>query len=397
VIRPVSLLLALGAAAGASPSVALLDGRVFDDVKLVGADAKALHLLLPGGPWEVPARNVAALELQAPTSQAARAPGNLYLRNGDCVRGTVTGEGAVLALEGPGIAGFRAPLAEVVGVRYGRLLGAAQAAYDAMFQSLLEKGRDSVLVQRDANPFPVDARVLEVTESAMRVRIGDREHDLPDPHRVYGFVLRPDTDPPPPPPGPRVRVFLTGGGRLTLPLERITGQAIEGGGARVSLERAERLEFLGGHVTALGDLEPIATREVAAFGAAPSWRRDAMVHGGPLVLADRRHERGIGVHAYSRLEFAVGRRWRSFFVRCGIDDGAGPEGEALFRVLGDGRVLAEARCRRGEKPALLRLDVAGVERLALEVDPAGSYASDFGDWADARLYNAEPMAPPPGG
>ncbi|MGQ0614001.1 MAG: NPCBM/NEW2 domain-containing protein [Planctomycetaceae bacterium] len=395
-IRAGPLLMALAAAAGAAPSVSLLDGRI-QEVRLLGADAGTLHLLLPAGAWSVPARNVAALELQPGSAQTSRASLNLFLRNGDIVRGTVKGEGTFLSLEGPGITGLKVPLREVVGVRYGRLLGTAQDAYDAMFQTLLERGRDSVLVQRDANPFPIDARVLEVTEGAMRVRIGDSEHDLPDAHRVYGFVLRPDTDPPPPPPGLRIRLLLAGGGRITLPLERITEEAIEGGGARIALERAARIEFLGEHVAALGDFEPIGVREVAAFGAAAPWRRDGMVHGGPLRLGDRRYESGLGVRAYSRLEFAIGRRWRSFFARCGIDDAAGPEGEALFRVLGDGRLLAEVRRKRGDPPALLGLDVEGVERLVLEVDPAGSYASDFCDWTDARLFNAAPMPPAPGG
>jgi len=397
VIRAGPLLLALAAAAGAAPSISLLDGRVYDEVRLLRAEEGALHLLLPAGAWTVPARNVAALELQPLSAQTSGTPLNLFLRNGDSVRGTVKGEGAFLLLEGPGITGVKIPLADVVGVRYGRLLGTAQNAYDAMFQTLLERGRDSVLVQRDANPFPIDARVLAVSEGAMRVRIGESEHDLPDAHRVYGFVLRPDTDPPPPPPGPRIRVLLAGGGRITLPLERITEKAIEGGGARIELERAARIEFLGEHVAALGDFEPIAVREVAAFGTAPPWRRDGMVHGGPLRLADRRYERGLGVQAYSRLEFAIGRRWRTFFARCGIDDAAGTEGEALFRVWGDGNVLAEVRRKRGDPPALLGLDVEGVERLVLEVDPAGSYASDFCDWADARLFNAAAMPPAPGG
>ena len=38
----------------------------------------------------------------------------------------------------------------------------------------------------------------------------------------------------------------------------------------------------------------------------------------------------------------------------------------------------------------LHLDVKGVDRLVLEVEPGTSYISDFCDWADARVFNARP-------
>jgi len=75
-------------------------------------------------------------------------------------------------------------------------------------------------------------------------------------------------------------------------------------------------------------------------------------------------------------------------VRCGIDDAAGPEGDAIFRVHGDGRLLKEVRHRRGEEPVAVHLDVAGVDRLVLEAVPGTSYISDFCDWAEARVFNA---------
>jgi len=114
-----------------------------------------------------------------------------------------------------------------------------------------------------------------------------------------------------------------------------------------------------------------------------------MVMGGPLRLQGRQYERGIGVHAYTRLEFALGKRWKSLFVRCGIDDAAGREGDAIFRVIGDGKMLKEIRCSRaGNQTAEIRLDVSNVDRLVLETDPGESYTSDFCDWAEVRVFNA---------
>lgn len=395
-IRGSFVLLLLVLPAAAAPSLVLLDGRVVEGARLLDADDATARFETPGGEWRVPLRNLASLlEREAP-AEVPPGPRNLYLYGGDALRGTVRGEGAFLAFSGPGVSGLRVPLDRVRAVRYGRLLGAAQATYDEIFLRLLEAGANSVLAQRDAKPFPVDARVVEALEDRLRVRIGAAEHDLPDPQKVYGFVLAEERDPPPPSERVLARIELVEGGRITLPFDGADAAAVRGGGAVVERARIARVAFLGGHVADLADLDPIEAKEVAALGEAPPFRRRAMVHGGALRMGGRRYESGLGVHAYSRLAYPLGRRWRKFHVVCGIDDAAGPHGEALFRVVGDGRVLAEARLRRGDAPARFVLDVSDVDRLALEAEPLEAYVSDFCDWADARLFNAERMEDPPG-
>jgi hypothetical protein len=162
---------------------------------------------------------------------------------------------------------------------------------------------------------------------------------------------------------------------------------VEGGGVQIVRGQVERLEFLGDHMAHLSDFEPIDVQQTALLGQPPPWRRDRMALGGPLRLASRAYERGIGMVAFTRLEYVLGGRWEAFYARCGIDDAAGPEGDATFRVLGDGRPLVEVRHRRGEPPAPVRVDVKGVDRLVLEVAPGESYVSDFCDWAEARVFN----------
>ena len=164
---------------------------------------------------------------------------------------------------------------------------------------------------------------------------------------------------------------------------------------RVLRDQVERIEFLGDHIAHLSDFDPIAVEQKALLGQPPSYRRDGMALGGPLRIAGRSYERGIGVLSYTRLEYVLGGRWETFFARCGIDDTAGAEGDAVFRVLGDGKVLKEVRRRRGEPPETVRVDVAGIDRLVLEALPGDSYISDFCDWAEARVFNARPL--PSGG
>jgi hypothetical protein len=332
-------------------------------------------------------RLVSAIEPK-PARAPSPHPFNLYLHSGDRLRGEVKGAGDTVVLDSPAVSKLRVDLAEVAAVRFGRLLVTLEARYGEVFADEMRRGRDVVVVQRDTRPFPVYARVLSLKEDALTVRIDDRTRDLPY-HKIYGFV-RAREDDPVEPKGLRVRVRLSGGGRVTLPFDRITEEEIANGDTRVRRAHVERLEFLGDHIAHLSDFDPIDAKEVALFGEPPRWRRDGMVLGGPLRIRGRQYVRGVGVQAYSRLEYALASRWDRFFVRCGIDDAGGPEGDAVFRVHGDGRLLKECRRRHGEEPVALHLDVKGVDRLVLEAVPGASYISDFCDWAEARVFNAQP-------
>ncbi|MHC4931521.1 MAG: NPCBM/NEW2 domain-containing protein, partial [Planctomycetota bacterium] len=333
--------LAVVAFARAEPSVILVDGREFRFAGIDSADTERALLDLRQGRWEVPTVNLVAVHLRALGGQAeGRGPINLFLSNGDRLRGTVRGEGSHLALEGGGITGLRVPLSAVRAVRFGRLLGGLQARYSEVFERERAKGHDVVVVRRDTRPFPIAARVLSVTENSITVLTGDQKRDLAA-HKVYGFVRAADPDSKEGNGALRVRLDLHGAARITLPLEKITNEAILGGGATVARSEVARINFRGPHLAHLSDFEPISVKEVGLFGDAPGWRRDRMVLGGPLQMDGRRYERGLGVHAYSRLEFVLRENWRSLFVRCGIDDAAGREGAALFRILADGKLLAE--------------------------------------------------------
>jgi hypothetical protein len=272
-------------------------------------------------------------------------------------------------------------------VRFGRLLGALQAAYGDVFDKEFERGRDTIVVQRDTRPFPIPARVLEIGASALTARIEDQKREL-EFAKVYGFVRSAEAARAAPA-GVLVRVYLAGGERITLPLERITAESVEGGGVRIVREHVAKLEFLGDHIAYLSDSEPIDVRQATLLGTPVPYRRDGMALGGPLRLDGEPFERGIGVLSYARLEYALGGRWETFYARCGIDDAAGPEGDAVFRVVGDGKVLAEVRRRKGEPPEAVRIDVTGLDRLVLETAPGDSYVSDFCDWAEARVFSSK--------
>jgi len=385
-MRLLFLTLLLASTAVAEPGAILVDGRVLNKAVLVSGTRDTITFSHAGQVVPIPTTSVVSITLEELLVVPTPRPYNLYLRNGDRLAGMVRGHKDTVFVDGKGVEALRIPLAEVKAVRFGRLLGALQAKYDEVFAKELKRGRDVVIIQRETKPYPQPARVLGISSNTLRVLVGDKEREL-ELHKVFGFIHA--TDPPDALAGGlRARLHLKDGGRITLPMDRIDKTTIGAGEGSVSRSLVWRIEFLGGHIAHLSDFDPIEIKETALFGKAPRWRRDAMVHGGPLRIDGHTYARGIGVQAYSRLEFVLGGRWSSFFVRCGIDDVAGAEGEATFRILLDGKIVKEIRRRRGEETAVVTLPVKGADRLVLEVDPGDSYISDFCDWADARVFNA---------
>jgi hypothetical protein len=388
--------LLLAAAATAGPQVSFLDGERLDVAELLVSTPERTSVRLASGVWDVPTQNIVSVDFRPRKAVSSRTLYNLYLADGGRLTGTVVGAGDRFQLTSADVEGLKVELASIRAIRFGRLLEGLQAKYDDVFRDHLARGRDAVIVQRDTKPFPISARVLAVKEKTLTIRVGDDQRDIAL-HKVYGFVREPDDEERAEAPAvTQVRVFMSGGARVTLPLGKIAeGEWIEAGGAALRRASTERVEFLGPHVAHVAEFDPIAVKEVALFGRARPYRKNEMVLGGTMRMKRKAYAHGVGVHAFSRLEYVLSKRWKSFFVRCGIDDAAGSEGEAIFRVIGDGKVLKEVVCRRrGSRSYALKLDVSNVDRLVLEVAPGESYASDLCNWADARVFNADPVAYP---
>ena len=153
------------------------------------------------------------------------------------------------------------------------------------------------------------------------------------------------------------------------------------------------LTVADGRIGFLSDLVPL--REEGRGmpfddGLGMSWphRMDANAYdGGPLRSGGRTWRRGIGMHAPSRLTFALEGDPGELVGLCAIDDRAlrnprRARGTVVFRLLLDGEVAWESGViRGGDAPvAFPRLALAGHRELTLEVDPAGSHAGDRANW-----------------
>jgi hypothetical protein len=167
--------------------------------------------------------------------------------------------------------------------------------------------------------------------------------------------------------------------------------------ATLSIDLAQVLSFEveNGAFVYLSQLDPTEVKETFPDGFQRSdeyaWKRDREVMGGTLRLGGRAFARGIGVHSYSSLEFAVPAGSRELRATLGIDDstryvGASAQGlgSVVFRVLVDGKVQKEVPKTRGDTPSEIAVPVAGAQKVQLVVD-YGPYMHVLGraDWADA--------------
>jgi hypothetical protein len=115
----------------------------------------------------------------------------------------------------------------------------------------------------------------------------------------------------------------------------------------------------------------------------------------PLRLHGVRYDHGFGVEAKTRITIPLGKAWASFDALVGIDDegigsaeGAPIAGNVDARVIGDGKVLWEAKgVKGGEEPRVVGpIDVSNVDSMTLEIDfGQGAQFLDRADWADPVL------------
>jgi hypothetical protein len=140
-------------------------------------------------------------------------------------------------------------------------------------------------------------------------------------------------------------------------------------------------------VSYLSDREATASRYVGYVGPTRPYRRDATVDGHPLRLAGQTYDRGLGCQSRTLLAYRLAPDDRRFQALVGLDDGAGPLGSVVFRVLVDGHErYASPLMSVRDVPQFIDIDVAGAKSLILatEFGDRGE-VRDHADWVEARL------------
>ena len=199
------------------------------------------------------------------------------------------------------------------------------------------------------------------------------------------------------PKGPYARLVLRDGTRLAIILATADAKTIKGKtlfGQAVEFPVAElvSLDVIQGKATYLADVKPKKAESVGFLGTTWTWTANQTVRGEPLRLLTPNgtgtFDRGIGTHPRTALTYELGGKYRRFEAVVGLDAASGERGQAIVRVLVDGKEqLLPELLKLTAGPAIpLRIEVAGAKELTLVVDfgPAGDVQADV-NWGDARI------------
>ena len=133
--------------------------------------------------------------------------------------------------------------------------------------------------------------------------------------------------------------------------------------------------------------DTIALEECAQGRMKSGWehpRAGKSVSGNPLTVGGTVYTHGVGTHAPSICKIATGGNARAFAAMVGVDDETDGNGTVVFRVLGDGQVLAEVAAKGGEAAQPIQADLTGVKKVVLEVTDGGDdNYYDHADWCEA--------------
>jgi hypothetical protein len=96
------------------------------------------------------------------------------------------------------------------------------------------------------------------------------------------------------------------------------------------------------------------------------------------------YQKGLGVHAPSKITYYVGGECQAFTAQVGLEHGFG--GNVIFKVDADGQNRYQSRTfTPGFAPESVSVDLTGVQYVDLVVEAPGSINGAHGVWGDARF------------
>lgn len=400
------IVLTLTTLAGAADGdrVATIDGRELVG-RVVTVDAQAVRIATADGEQTVARTDVAAVALESSSpgrrAELMRQPGKMVVETigGDCVApGGLTFADGKLTMTGGLLGDLSVPIDRIKTI-YFPTVGQSAADVRELCQQMKLTGEvtdQMLMVDTDGKLLPV-AGVLRAIGLAATQRPAaeitftwqGRDRTVAA-ERARAIVL---ASPPREIPQAVGVVAMTDGSALRfsdieLTDEKVLVQSPELGVCTIRRDAVAEIRFHSDRVVPLGDLEPVDVREHGLMAWTFAYRRDRNVTGGAIQLDGRTYARGIGMHSFCELTYDLDGAFSLLVMTAGIDDAAGPHGDAVLTIIADGKTLAEPVRLTGRDEAwLLRLDVANVKRLIVRVDygPDELDVADCVDLADARL------------
>jgi len=185
--------------------------------------------------------------------------------------------------------------------------------------------------------------------------------------------------------GDVVTLALAAGGQLTTTL---TGRK---DASRKFWDEITCLEPAAAGLAWLSDLPGLGYRHIPFLSVQRPLGLDSCVLGSRLRAGGAVHRKGLGMPTASRIAVRAAG-YRRFEAQIALDEAAGTEGSAIFKVLletapGEWRTAFESPpVRGGDRPRQVAVELAGASRIALVVDFAErGDVCDWADWLEARL------------
>jgi hypothetical protein len=232
-------------------------------------------------------------------------------------------------------------------------------------------------------------------DQVCRLTVGKRRVEVPC-ARIAAIALNSELLARLQPDGPYAHIVLADGCRLALATGRVdaagktlSGKTLFGAAVEIGVDQVAALDVRQGAAVYLSDLEPRRYLHTPFLGVSWPYVKDGTVAGRELSLGGSTYDKGLSMHAESRLTYDLGGRYRRFEAVVGLDERTGKRGRVRLQVLLDGKpqdIGWDRELTGRDEPLRLQVDVRGGRELTLAV-----LFGRFGDvqaqvnWADARL------------
>jgi hypothetical protein len=161
---------------------------------------------------------------------------------------------------------------------------------------------------------------------------------------------------------------------------------------QIPMAQVTSIEQLNGPISWLSSRTSIQNEQIPYFPGSPIWpaQMDTAADGSPLRFNNQLFKHGIGVHAYSRLTYAIDPGWKSFRTQYAIDsrdDARRPLADITVRIKLDGKTVHEQpHVRAGKLWSVVTIDLNQAKELTLEADygNAGD-TQDHLNWLEPAL------------
>ena len=196
------------------------------------------------------------------------------------------------------------------------------------------------------------------------------------------------------------RVTLADGTAITaeeieLAEQKISAKLVDGTNRALPLVMVVGIEQIDGPVVWLSSLSPVENIQTPFLDVSWPAKFDRAVDNEPIRFGDRTFSRGIGVHSYSRLVFAIDPAWHSFRTQYAIA-GNWLYANVNVRIRLDEKIVHEQNdFRSGTLAPPIVIPINGEHQLILEVDYGqNDDVQDRFNWIEPAFLTASATTQP---